>query len=136
MRRKLSSSDIATIRSNAGCKTDKQIGEIIGLKAREVMRERLSLGVRKSWSNSWQAGRKNIDRKAEERYRWKQRSDCGASREKMVLLISDVQPTARPEILEITLADDGRKLRVRRDLVEFFPGKAIVPLWYAEKIKS
>ena len=51
-------------------------------------------------------------------------------------MISDVQPTSRDEIVEITLYEDGRKVRVRRDLVEFFPGRAVVPLWYFNKIMA
>ena len=134
MQKKLSAGELDFILSNAERKTDRQIGEILGLEAREVMRERLRFGVRKRWSNAWQAGRNEIDRKADERDRWKRRSDCGRTREKMVILISDVQPTSRPEILEITLADDGRKVRVRRDLVEFFTGRAVLPLWYWQKV--
>lgn len=134
MQKKLSANELDFVRSNAERKTDRQIGEILGIEARDVMRERLRLGVRKSWSNAWQAGRNEIDRKADERDKWKRRSDCGRSKEKAVVLISDVQTTQRPEILEITLAEDGRKVRVRRDLVEFFTGRAVLPLWYWRKV--
>lgn len=53
---------------------------------------------------------------------------------KMALLISDVVPTDRPEVVEITIADDGRKVRLRRDMCEFFPGKVFVPQWLGMRI--
>ena len=53
---------------------------------------------------------------------------------KMALLISDVRPTDRPEVVEITLAEDGRKVRLRRDQCEFFHGKVVVPLWLGRRI--
>lgn len=52
----------------------------------------------------------------------------------MVLLISDVRPTSRDEIVEVTLAADGRTVRLRRDMAEFFPGRVVVPLWLGQRI--
>jgi hypothetical protein len=45
-----------------------------------------------------------------------------------------VHPTARPEVVEVTLALNGRQLRLRRDQCEFWPGKVFVPLWLYEKV--
>lgn len=65
---------------------------------------------------------------------------CGSSTkaywQKVPILISDVQPTARDEVIEITLADDGRKVRLRRDQCEFYPGKVFVPLWLWERLNA
>ena len=51
----------------------------------------------------------------------------------MALAISDVRPTGRPEVVEITLAD-GRTVRLRRDQCEFYPGKVFVPQWLGMRI--
>ena len=61
---------------------------------------------------------------------------CGLSsaRWKGALLITDARPTARPEVVEVTLAMNGRPLRLRRDQCEFWPGKVYVPLWLYEKV--
>lgn len=56
------------------------------------------------------------------------------SRCKMAILISDVIPTDRPEVLEITLAEDGRKVRLRRDQCEFYPGKVVLERWLGLRI--
>ena len=61
-------------------------------------------------------------------------SSTGASRQKMALAISDVISTERPEVIEITLADTGGKVRLRRDQCEFFPGKVYVPLWLGRRV--
>lgn len=53
---------------------------------------------------------------------------------KMALLISDVIQTDRPEVVEITLSEDGRKVRLRRDQCEFFPGKVFLPQWLGMRI--
>lgn len=53
----------------------------------------------------------------------------------MAVAISDVRPTERPEVLELTLADDGRIVRLRRDQCEFFPGKVFIELWLWDRIK-
>lgn len=53
---------------------------------------------------------------------------------KMGIMISDVVPTDRPEIVEITRADTGGKARLRRDMCEFFPGKVFVPWWLGLRI--
>ena len=37
-------------------------------------------------------------------------------------------------MIEITLADTGGKVRLRRDQCEFFPGKVYVPLWLGERV--
>lgn len=47
----------------------------------------------------------------------------------MALEITDVRPTARPEIVEVVLAETGKPMRLRRDMVEFWPGRVVVPLW-------
>ncbi len=52
----------------------------------------------------------------------------------MVITISDVRPTGRPEIVEVVLAADGRPVRLRRDMVEFFAGRVVVPLWLGRRI--
>ena len=52
----------------------------------------------------------------------------------MAIMISDVIPTDRPEVVEITLADTGGKVRLRRDQCEFFPGKVFVPRWLGERV--
>ena len=37
--------------------------------------------------------------------------------------------------IEVTSSpDDGRKVRLRRDQCEFFPGKVFVPQWLGERI--
>lgn len=55
------------------------------------------------------------------------------SNEKMVLAISDVRPTSRDEIVEVVLTD-GRAVRLRRDMAEFYPGRVVVPLWLGQRI--
>lgn len=52
----------------------------------------------------------------------------------MALEVVNCQPTRRPEIVEVTLAVDGRKVRLRRDMTEFYPGKVVVPLWLGQRI--
>ena len=52
----------------------------------------------------------------------------------MALAISDVRQTGRPEVIEITLADTGKTVRLRRDQCEFYPGKVFVPLWLGQRV--
>ncbi len=52
----------------------------------------------------------------------------------MALAISDVRPTARPEIVEVTLADTGEAVRLRRDMCEFYKGKIFIPLWLGRRL--
>ena len=54
----------------------------------------------------------------------------------MALAISDVRPTLRPEIVEITLAETGKTVRLRRDMCEFYTGKVFVPLWLGQRVTS
>lgn len=61
-------------------------------------------------------------------------SSTMASRRKVALAISDVRPTARPEIVEVTLAATGKPMRLRRDMVEFWPGRVVVPMWLGAKV--
>ena len=53
---------------------------------------------------------------------------------KMALEIIDVHPTARPEIIEVVLACTGKPMRLRRDMVEFWPRLVIMPTWLATKL--
>lgn len=55
---------------------------------------------------------------------------------KMALEITDVQPTARPEIVEVVLACTGKPMRLRRDMVEFWPRLVIMPMWLAAKLNQ
>jgi hypothetical protein len=57
-----------------------------------------------------------------------------ASRLKIALAITDVRQTARDEIVEVTLAETGKPMRLRRDMVEFWPGRVVVPLWLGSKV--
>jgi hypothetical protein len=52
---------------------------------------------------------------------------------KAALAISDVRPTTRPEILEVILESTGKPMRLRRDMVEFYPGRVVIPLWLSLK---
>lgn len=52
----------------------------------------------------------------------------------MALEITDVHPTARPEIVEVVLACTGKPMRLRRDMVEFWPRLVIMPTWLAAKV--
>jgi hypothetical protein len=52
----------------------------------------------------------------------------------MALEITDVRPTARDESVEVTLAETGKPMRLRRDMVEFWPGRVVVPLWLGSKV--
>ena len=63
---------------------------------------------------------------------WK--SNVMSSRFKMALSISDVRPTPRPEIVEVVLCETGKPMRLRRDMVEFWPGRVIVPLWLGLRV--
>ena len=63
---------------------------------------------------------------------WK--SSSMSSRFKMALSISDVRPTPRPEIVEVVLCETGKPMRLRRDMVEFWPGRVIVPLWLGLRV--
>jgi hypothetical protein len=45
-----------------------------------------------------------------------------------------VRPTARPEIVEVTLAATGKPLRLRRDMAWFERGKVFVPLWFGLRV--
>jgi hypothetical protein len=54
----------------------------------------------------------------------------------MALEITDVRPTARPEIVEVVLAETGKPMRLRRDMVEFWPGKVFIPLWLAQRVTT
>ena len=53
---------------------------------------------------------------------------------KAALAITDVRPTARPEIVEVDLVDTGKPMRLRRDMVEFWPGRVVMPLWLYRKL--
>lgn len=55
------------------------------------------------------------------------------SRLKTALAITDVRPTTRPEILEVILESTGKPMRLRRDMVEFYPGRVVIPLWLSLK---
>jgi len=50
-------------------------------------------------------------------------------RSKAAFAITDVRPTQRPEIIEVILASTGKPMRLRRDMVEFYPGRVVMPLW-------
>ena len=52
----------------------------------------------------------------------------------MALAISDVRQARRPEVVEITLADTGKTVRLRRDQCEFYPGKVFVPRWLGLRV--
>lgn len=54
----------------------------------------------------------------------------------MALPILDARPTRRPEIIEVVLAATGKPMRLRRDMVEFWPGRVVLPLWLACKVSS
>ena len=53
---------------------------------------------------------------------------------KAALAITDVRPTARDEIVEVDLAITGKSMRLRRDMVEFWPGRVVVPFWLYQKL--
>jgi hypothetical protein len=57
-----------------------------------------------------------------------------ASRRKVALAITDARPTARPEIVEVVLLQTGKPMRMRRDMVEFWPGRVVMPYWLADKV--
>jgi hypothetical protein len=50
------------------------------------------------------------------------------------LEITDVRPTERPEIIEVVLATTGKPMRLRRDMVEFYHRRVVMPLWLAAKV--
>jgi hypothetical protein len=50
--------------------------------------------------------------------------------------ITDVRTTDRPEIIEVVLASTGKPMRLRRDMVEFWPRRVIMPMWLAEKLNT
>jgi hypothetical protein len=52
----------------------------------------------------------------------------------VALEISDVHPTSRDAIVEVTLAATGKPLRLRRDMVEFWPGRVVVPWWLFKRL--
>ena len=53
----------------------------------------------------------------------------------VALPITDVRVTRRPEIIEVVLAATGKPMRLRRDVVEFWPGRVVMPLWLAAKAR-
>jgi hypothetical protein len=53
---------------------------------------------------------------------------------KTALAITDVRPTQRPEIIEVVLESTGKPMRLRRDMVEFWPGRVVIPLWLYIKL--
>ena len=63
-----------------------------------------------------------------------QRHTQGKRRMMTALEITDVRPTERPEIIEVVLATTGKPMRLRRDMVEFWPRRAVMPMWLAAKV--
>jgi len=61
-------------------------------------------------------------------------SDDSVRRYRAAIAITDVRPTRRPEIVEVDLADTGKPMRLRRDMVEFWPGRVVMPLWLYRKL--
>jgi hypothetical protein len=55
---------------------------------------------------------------------------------RVALEITDARPTARPEIVEVVLAVTGKPMRLRRDMVEFWPRLVIMPMWLWEKVMT
>lgn len=48
--------------------------------------------------------------------------------------IINTEPTAKDNVLLVTFMDGGKVARLRRDLVEFYPGVVYLPDWLDDKI--
>ena len=48
--------------------------------------------------------------------------------------ITNTEPTAKDSVLLVTFREGGKVARLRRDLVEFYPGVVCLPDWLDDKI--